>query len=83
MAALILVFMVASNAALLKLKTNLTPLLLAILSIDIIASFVVAMMCGKSMPATVLFIANLLVSPWVLFSRLKKGLPSKTGSSRS
>lgn len=66
--------MVICVLVLFRVGPGFSSALLWVLSADIVISFVVLMICGGSTAAVVLFVANLLVSPWVAFLRAKEGL---------
>ena len=72
---IIVCLMVLSCLVLLKMETDLKPVYLAILSFDIIASFVVLVIFTKTTLAGIFFFVNLLFTPWVVFYRLKEDVP--------
>lgn len=73
---LILLFMFICIVATLRIRTKAAPLLLGLLSINIIASFAI-LMSSKGLIAIPFFIIILFITPWVTFSRLKDGVPYK------
>ena len=64
----------ASCFVLLRLKTDSVSVYLGILSADIIVSFVVMTVFAKSFLSGILFFANLLIMPWVVFYCLGKNV---------
>lgn len=69
---LIILLMIACCVILVRNGDRSISLLFGVLSVNVIASFVVVMATAGSRLAVLLFAANLLVSPWVAFSRLKE-----------
>lgn len=65
-------------ALLLVKKDKSLAFVLGILSVDIIATFAVLAFSNRSEVALVIFVVNLLVTPWIAFRLAAKGMPQKS-----
>lgn len=75
---LMIVIMVVCIALLLIKREKPLPLILGVLSVDVIATFGVLIFSNGSSVALMLFIANLLVTPWIAFHQVTKDMPQKS-----
>lgn len=74
---LMLVIIGVCIALLLIKRDKPLPLILGVLSIDVIATFAVLLFSNGSAFALVLFIGNLLVTPWIAFRQVARNVPQK------
>lgn len=75
---LLMLLAMAACYALLLFKRNInTPFVLGVLSVEVIATFAILLFSGGSILALILFLGNLLVTPWIAFWRLPKRFSSE------